>query len=84
MSQPAAQAQPKRILTTVEIQQMLEENAKLISAIVENQNMGRLDQCLEYQKRLQENLMSLAALADSQAQPQQQPAAGGAPGGQPQ
>ncbi|PSC71322.1 grf1-interacting factor 3 [Micractinium conductrix] len=61
---------------------MLEENSKLIAAIVENQNIGKLDQCVEYQKRLQENLMSLAALADSQATPQQQPA-GGAGGGAP-
>lgn len=60
---------------------MLEENSKLIAAIVENQNMGRLDQCIEYQKRLQENLMSLASLADSQAQPQQ---GQGAPPGAPQ
>jgi len=27
--------------------QMLEENSKLIQAIVENQNLGRLDQCIE-------------------------------------
>lgn len=27
--------------------QMLDENAKLIAAIVENQNMGKLDQCIE-------------------------------------
>lgn len=33
-----------------------------------------------YQKKLQENLMSLAALADSQATPAQQPPAN--PGGQ--
>ncbi|EFN54156.1 hypothetical protein CHLNCDRAFT_135563 [Chlorella variabilis] len=97
MSGPQTQAAgaPKRVLATEEIQQMLEDNAKLIAAIVENQNLGKLDQCIEYQKRLQDNLMSLAALADSQATPpQQQQAAPGqqqagagpaaAAGGQPQ
>ncbi|KAI3435916.1 hypothetical protein D9Q98_001974 [Chlorella vulgaris] len=81
--QPAA---PVRVLTTVDIQQMLEENAKLIAALVENQNIGKLDQCSAYQKRLQENLVTLASLADSQATPQQQAGAAAAVpsgGGQP-
>ncbi|PRW59979.1 GRF1-interacting factor 3-like isoform X2 [Chlorella sorokiniana] len=51
---------------------MLDENARLIAAIVENQNLGKLNECIEYQKKLQDNLMTLASLADAQATPQQQ------------
>jgi hypothetical protein len=29
------------------LSQMLEENSKLIAAIVENQNLGKLDECIE-------------------------------------
>ncbi|KAL6777187.1 CPL7 [Auxenochlorella protothecoides x Auxenochlorella symbiontica] len=66
-------ATPAVPLTTADIQQMLEENAKMIQAVVENQNLNKMDECLQYSKRLQENLMQLAALADSQAVPASQP-----------
>ncbi|KAL6776279.1 CPL7 [Auxenochlorella protothecoides x Auxenochlorella symbiontica] len=66
-------AAPAVPLTTADIQQMLEENAKMIQAVVENQNLNKMDECLQYSKRLQENLMQLAALADSQAVPASQP-----------
>lgn len=34
-----------RVLTTESIQELLDENAKLINAIVECQNAGKLDSC---------------------------------------
>lgn len=62
-------------ITTETIQQLLEENAKLINAIQNNQDAGKLQACAAYQQNLQQNLMYLAAVADAQPQPQQQPAA---------
>lgn len=38
---------PHRSPASVLPWQMLEENAKMIAAIVENQNLGKLDQCVE-------------------------------------
>ncbi|GAX78491.1 hypothetical protein CEUSTIGMA_g5930.t1 [Chlamydomonas eustigma] len=57
-------AQPQ--LTTDEIQRMLEENYGYIKAILDQQNLGRLPQMQEYQNKLQQNLMLLAAVADAQ------------------
>jgi hypothetical protein len=46
------------------IQQYLDENQWLIQAIVENQNLGRLEECTKYQARLQQNLLFLSSLVD--------------------
>ena len=50
--------------------QYLDQNQLFISAIVENQSMGKLAAAMEYQIKLQQNLLFLSSLAD---QPQQQP-----------
>ncbi|KAH7441324.1 hypothetical protein KP509_03G033900 [Ceratopteris richardii] len=46
----------------------LDENKQLILAILDNQNLGKMNECAVYQARLQSNLMYLAAIADSQPQ----------------
>jgi hypothetical protein len=38
-------------------------------AIMENQNLGKLAECAQYQALLQKNLMYLAAIADAQPPP---------------
>ncbi|KAF8413389.1 hypothetical protein HHK36_001370 [Tetracentron sinense] len=48
--------------------QYLDENKKLILAIMDNQNLGKLAECAQYQAQLQKNLMYLAAIADAQPQ----------------
>ncbi|GAU30128.1 hypothetical protein TSUD_360210 [Trifolium subterraneum] len=48
--------------------QYLDENKKLILAILDNQNLGKLAECAQYQAQLQKNLMYLAAIADAQPQ----------------
>ncbi|PNW89023.1 hypothetical protein CHLRE_01g055200v5 [Chlamydomonas reinhardtii] len=52
-------------MTTDKIQDMLEENFKFIKAIAEQQNLGRVQEVHQYQQKLQENLMLLAAVADT-------------------
>mmetsp|Transcript_35814 Transcript_35814/g.113217 ORF Transcript_35814/g.113217 Transcript_35814/m.113217 type:complete len:157 (+) Transcript_35814:306-776(+) len=87
MSQGVPPGQPRQPQITTElIQKYLDENQTLILAILENQNLGKLSDCAQYQARLQQNLMYLAAIADAQPQPQaqaqgqaQQPAGGGDP-----
>ncbi|XP_010422734.1 PREDICTED: GRF1-interacting factor 3-like [Camelina sativa] len=69
---------PPTNITTEQIQKYLDENKKLIMAILENQNLGKLAECAQYQALLQKNLMYLAAIAD--AQPQPPPAAVPTPG----
>ncbi|KAK1421170.1 hypothetical protein QVD17_23312 [Tagetes erecta] len=59
---------PTNNLTTDHIQQYLDENKSLILKIVENQNSGKMTECVEHQAKLQRNLMYLAAIADSQPQ----------------
>ncbi|KAM7273147.1 hypothetical protein ACFE04_027811 [Oxalis oulophora] len=44
----------------------LDENKKLILAILDSQNLGKLPECAQYQAQLQKNLMYLAAIADAQ------------------
>lgn len=67
-------------ITTELIQQYLDENKQLILAILDNQNLGKLNECAQYQTRLQQNLMYLAAIADAQPQaPQPQQVASPAP-----
>lgn len=56
-------------ITTEHIQKYLDENKQLILAILDNQNLGKLNECAQYQAKLQQNLMYLAAIADSQPQP---------------
>ncbi|XP_058190110.1 GRF1-interacting factor 2-like isoform X2 [Rhododendron vialii] len=74
------QKQPQQMLpsfpplTTDQIQKYLEENKKLILAILENQNLGKLAECAQYQAQLQKNLMYLAAIADAQPQAPTMPA----------
>ena len=66
--------------------QYIEENKFLIEAILENQNNGRLKECVHYQQLLQQNLIFLATHADEQRElqplvfaPQPVPASAAAP-----
>nr|CAB3462111.1 unnamed protein product [Digitaria exilis] len=59
---------PAAGITTEQIQKYLDENKQLILAILENQNLGKLAECAQYQTQLQKNLLYLAAIADSQPQ----------------
>uniref|UniRef100_A0A0E0JAL3 SS18 N-terminal domain-containing protein n=1 Tax=Oryza nivara TaxID=4536 RepID=A0A0E0JAL3_ORYNI len=63
-----AQAPPTAGITTEQIQKYLDENKQLILAILENQNLGKLAECAQYQAQLQKNLLYLAAIADTQPQ----------------
>ncbi|KAI4385186.1 hypothetical protein MLD38_003240 [Melastoma candidum] len=63
---PAMPSFPPTNVTTEQIQKFLDENKKLILAILDNQNLGKLSECAQYQAQLQKNLMYLAAIADSQ------------------
>lgn len=47
------------------VQKLLDENSQLIQAIVENQNSGRLQDCLQLQEKLHRNLVYLASIADA-------------------
>ncbi|KAJ6792925.1 GRF1-interacting factor 2-like [Iris pallida] len=53
-------------ISTEQIQKYLDENKQLILAILDNQNLGKLSECAQYQAQLQKNLLYLAAIADSQ------------------
>ena len=44
--------------------QTLEENQLFIQATVENQNQGKLDDCVQYLQLLHQNLLFLAAVGD--------------------
>jgi hypothetical protein len=46
--------------------QCLDENQRLLAVIVENQNLGRLEDCVKYQQLLQKNLIFLSTLAEKQ------------------
>ncbi|XP_022859463.1 GRF1-interacting factor 2-like [Olea europaea var. sylvestris] len=65
---PVMSSFPPASITTEQIQKYLDENKKLILAIIDNQNLGKLVECAQYQAQLQKNLMHLAAIADSQPQ----------------
>ncbi|XP_022734831.1 GRF1-interacting factor 3-like [Durio zibethinus] len=65
---PVMPSFPPTNITTEQIQTYLDENKKLILAILENQNLGKLAECGQYQAQLQKNLMYLAAIADAQPQ----------------
>lgn len=62
---PDSVAGEQKVVTTELIQKYLNENEQLILAILENQNVGKLQECAQYQARLQQNLMYLAAIADA-------------------
>eukprot|EP00850_Spirogloea_muscicola_P008470 SM000045S16215 [mRNA] locus=s45:319258:321172:+ [translate_table: standard] len=90
MRAPPPQAQPgsaypvSHQITTELIQKYLDENKQLILAILDNQNLGKLNECAQYQARLQQNLMYLAAIADAQPQaPTPQQASGHSQGHHP-
>ena len=71
-TRPSVQAHgnpAEKVITTELIQKYLDENQTLILAILENQNVGKLEACNQYQARLQQNLMYLAAIADAQPPP---------------
>ncbi|GAA0183873.1 transcription cofactor [Lithospermum erythrorhizon] len=71
---PVMPSFPPANITTEQIQKYLDENKKLILAILDNQNLGKLAECAQYQALLQKNLMYLAAIADAQPQtPTMQP-----------
>ncbi|KAK8982090.1 hypothetical protein V6N11_037267 [Hibiscus sabdariffa] len=65
---PVMPSYPPTNITTEQIQKYLDENKKLILAILDNQNLGKLAECAQYQALLQKNLMCLAAIADAQPQ----------------
>ncbi|CAI9764905.1 unnamed protein product [Fraxinus pennsylvanica] len=65
---PVTPSFPPTNITTEQIQKYLDENKKLILAILDNQNLGKLAECAQYQAQLQKNLMYLAAIADAQSQ----------------
>ncbi|PON81200.1 SS18 family [Trema orientale] len=50
---------------TEDIQKCLEENKQLILTIMENQNLGRFNECAPHRAQLQQNLMFLSSLADA-------------------
>ncbi|XP_010556618.1 PREDICTED: GRF1-interacting factor 3-like [Tarenaya hassleriana] len=56
---PMVPSFPPTNITTEQIQKYLDENKKLIMAILENQNLGKLAECAQYQALLQKNLMYL-------------------------
>ena len=66
MADPRAHvaAASRRAPTAEEIEQYLAENTLLIEAILQNQNAGRLHECVSYQLQLQQNLLYLATYAD--------------------
>ncbi|EFJ50468.1 hypothetical protein VOLCADRAFT_120633 [Volvox carteri f. nagariensis] len=64
MAAVSGQAKPAP-MTTERIQEMLEENFKFIKALAEQQNLGRMQDVIQFQQKLQENLMLLAAVADT-------------------
>ncbi|KAL6746425.1 hypothetical protein V8C86DRAFT_2943784 [Haematococcus lacustris] len=69
--------------TTETIQKMLEDNYLYIKAIVDQQNLGRVEEMAKYQSILQDNLMKLASLADSQPGANAGPAPAAPPAGLP-
>lgn len=52
--------------TTADIQEMLDANEQYIKAIVEAQAASRMEDAARYLQKLQQNLMLLAAAADTQ------------------
>ena len=55
--------------TSDKIQQILDENSKLIAVVLKCQNEGRIMDSILYQTRLQLNLVQLASIADNRPHP---------------
>ncbi|CAI5781964.1 SS18-like protein 2 [Lacerta agilis] len=51
------------------LQRLLEENDQLIRCIVEYQNKGRAEECVQHQHTLHRNLIYLATIADASPSP---------------
>ncbi|CAI0544720.1 unnamed protein product, partial [Linum tenue] len=62
---------PPGNVTTEQIQKYLDDNKKLIMAILEHQSAGKFAECSSLQNQLQQNLMYLAKIADAQPPPPQ-------------
>jgi hypothetical protein len=59
------QPQAPPAISTELLQTYLDENQMLLEAIVQQQNHGKLQNTLQYQLKLQQNLLFLATLADA-------------------
>ncbi|KAA8497654.1 GRF1-interacting factor 1 [Porphyridium purpureum] len=57
------------LVTTEDIQELLDENQRLLLAVIEAQSAGRSEEASAIQGRLQSNLVKLASLADQQQSP---------------
>ncbi|KAJ9523725.1 hypothetical protein QJQ45_020156 [Haematococcus lacustris] len=81
------QARQPRLIVSYRVRtsapQMLEDNYLYIKAIVDQQNLGRVEEMAKYQSILQDNLMKLASLADSQPGANAGPAPAAPPAGLP-
>ncbi|KAM6159941.1 SS18-like protein 2 [Erethizon dorsatum] len=55
----------KAVVDQETIQRLLEENDQLIRCIVEYQNRGCANECVQYQQVLHRNLIYLATIADA-------------------
>ncbi|EHA98038.1 SS18-like protein 2 [Heterocephalus glaber] len=55
----------KAVVDQETIQRLLEENDQLIRCIVEYQNKGWANECVQYQQVLHRNLIYLATIADA-------------------
>ncbi|XP_004640808.1 SS18-like protein 2 isoform X1 [Octodon degus] len=55
----------KAVVDQETIQRLLEENDQLIRCIVEYQNKGCANECVQYQQVLHRNLIYLATIADA-------------------
>src|SRR4051794_9593546 len=55
-----------RLWTVAHWFQCLEENQRLLNAIVENQNLGRLEDCVKFMQILQKNLIFLSTMGEKQ------------------
>ncbi|XP_073297708.1 GRF1-interacting factor 2-like [Primulina huaijiensis] len=64
----SATPSPLSLVSSEQIQKLLDENKNLILAILESQKIGKMAECAQYQAILQKNLMYLAAIADAQPQ----------------
>ena len=50
------------------VDNILNENKALIASILENQNVGRLEECTHQIDRVQQNLMFLASIVDNKGE----------------
>ncbi|CAG2121182.1 unnamed protein product, partial [Medioppia subpectinata] len=59
------QQKSRQNLNPQQIQKMLDENTHLIQCIVDYQNKGKGQECLQYQQQLHRNLVYLASIAET-------------------